>query len=115
MQPYPTGRAVKVSPNGGYGPLWSPDGTELFYQRDEGKELWVVPIATDPEIRPGEARMLFEGSYQQSGNGGFTYDVSNDGQRFLMVQTDPDEWIVKELVVVLNWFEELKRLVPTDN
>ncbi len=115
VQPYPTGRAVQVSPNGGFGPLWSPDGTELFYQRDEGKELWAAPIATDPEIRPGEARMLFEGSYQMSGNGGFTYDVSNDGQRFLMVQTDPDEWIVKELVVVLNWFEELKRLVPTDN
>ena len=115
VQPYPTGRAVQVSPNGGAGPLWSPDGTELFYQRDEGRELWATPITTDPEIRPGEARMLFEGSYQKSGPGGFTYDVSNDGQRFLMVKTDPDEWIVKELVVVLNWFEELKRLVPTDN
>ncbi len=115
VQPYPTGRAVQVSPDGGTGPLWSPDGTELFYQRSGGKELWAVPIATDPEIRPGEARMLFEGSYEMSGDAGFAYDVSNDGRRFLMVQTDPDEFIAEELVVVLNWFEELKRLAPNDN
>jgi len=75
----------------------------------------MVPITWDgSEIRPGEANMLFEGSYQSSNDLGFAYDVSADGQRFLMVQTDPDEWTADELVVVLNWFEELKELVPVE-
>ena len=58
--------------------------------------------------------MLFEGPYDQSGDAGMGFDVSNDGQRFLMVQIDPEEWVADELVVVLNWFEEIKRLAPTN-
>ncbi len=54
--------------------------------------------------------MLFEGSYQTSGNGGFTYDVSNDGQRFLMMKQPLDG--SSQINIVLNWFEELKERVP---
>ncbi len=61
--------------------------------------------------------MLFEGSYEKSGPGGFTYDVSNDGQRFLMVfpadQADSvTETANEQINIVLNWFEELKERVP---
>ena len=47
-----------------------------------------------------------------------TYDLSPDGQRFLMIKVQPTSADEAEsgtptLVVVLNWFEELKRLVPT--
>ena len=41
------------------------------------------------------------------------YDISPDGQRFLMIQPERQAGL-KEIVVVLNWFQELNRLVPTD-
>ncbi len=43
------------------------------------------------------------------------YDVAPDGKRFVMVKHDEDQQRARELVVVLDWFEEIKRLVPTDN
>ena len=96
VKPYPTGSAIKVSLAEGKGPLWSPTGTELFFQSKLGAELWVVPInSTATEIEIGEARMLFEGPYDQSGDAGMGFDVSNDGQRFLMVQIDPEEWVAR--------------------
>ena len=113
-KPYPTGAARRVSPDGGWAPLWSPDGAELFYLRDNGNEVWAAGIEVESEVRVGAATMLFAGSYQPSGDTGYGYDVSDDGQRFLMVQTDPTEWIANELVVVTNWLEELERLVPVD-
>ena len=47
--------------------------------------------------------------------GGRTYDISPDGERFLMVKENADdEDTPTEFVLVQNWFEELKRLAPTD-
>ena len=64
----------------------------------------------DPEV-------LFEGTYLLGGfSGNANYDVSLDGERFLMVQrTEGVRGAAAELFVAINWFEELKRLVPTDN
>ncbi len=59
--------------------------------------------------------MLFEGSYEFSPNGTSGYDVSLDGQRFLMVQATEPEPPATQINVVLNWFEELKQRVPTGN
>ena len=58
--------------------------------------------------------MLFEGSFLESSDSGHAYDVSRDGQRFLMVQVDEQDQRVPELVVVQNWFEELKQRVPVN-
>ena len=52
--------------------------------------------------------------YSTARNPGPAYDVSHDGERFLMIRlpvSDPET----EIVVVQNWFEELTRLVPTGN
>ena len=96
-------------------PMWSPDGRELFYLTDGGDRLMVVPIELGPNLHVGEATSLFEGQY-------FTrpdlrsYDVSPDGQRFLMIKragaatTEPGAR--PEAVLVKNWLEELTRLVP---
>ena len=54
--------------------------------------------------------MLFEGPYINIG--GYSYDVSPDGQKFLVVNRPEQEMAVGELHVITNWFEELKRLVP---
>ena len=58
--------------------------------------------------------LLFEGQYyHESGVDTANYDVTPDGQRFLMIQLGEPE-AATQINVVLNWFEELKRLVPTD-
>ncbi len=73
--------------------------------------MMAVPIATQPTFSPGKPAMLFEGDYLSGPfpATGVTYDVSRDGQRFLMVK---EEASATQINVVVNWFEELKRLVP---
>ncbi len=74
----------------------------------------VVGIKTEQTtITKGSPVVLFTGRYtfvQQLVN----YNISPDGQRFLMIkEADAEEW-PGQINVVLNWFEELKRLVPTN-
>ena len=58
--------------------------------------------------------MLFEGQYAVSTTlSSRNYDVSPDGQRFLMVKPIEQEQPTAQINVVLNWFEELKQKVPT--
>ncbi len=104
----------QVSAAGGRQPLWSPNGRELFY-RDFSGAMMSVPVATGTPFTPGPPKRLFEGAeYSGSGasGGGKTYDISHDGSRFLMIryENQPET----PLVVVVNWFEELKRLAPID-
>jgi len=77
--------------------------------------MWVVDISTDPTFAVGNPTLLFEGSYVGGPGSGRDYDVTPDGQRFLMVRVKGGEQAAPtQMDVVLNWFEELKRLVPTD-
>jgi len=98
---------------GGGEPIWSPDGAELFYR--SGNQLVAVSVQTEPTFRAGKPEVLFEGSYVMSSDapGQQLYDISSDAQRFLMVKTVAGS--TGQINVILNWFEELKRLVPTDN
>lgn len=57
--------------------------------------------------------MLFGGNYPSPNAGGALYDVSRDGQRFLMIKGEAVESTPKSLTVVFNWLEELKRIAPT--
>ena len=64
----------------------------------------------------GNAELLFEGPYLNL-LGSRTYDVAPDGERFVMVQlgsSATDAEAQAELIIVQNWFEELRRLVPTN-
>ena len=111
-----SGRKRKVSRDGGWEPVWSPDGRELFYRSRDGTRLLSVSIRIEPELEVGEEKVLLKGLRMPSPHwlgDGPSYDVSPDGERFLMVlENETPETM--ELVVVLNWFEELKRLVPTE-
>ncbi|MFB3141670.1 MAG: TolB family protein, partial [Acidobacteriota bacterium] len=115
VRPYP-GPDIKFSVSeeaeGGGEPVWSPDGRELFYR--SGDRMMAVSIQTEPTFRAGRPEVLFEGSYRTTPvpAGLQYYDISPDGQRFLMIKREREE---AQINVVLNWFEELKRLVPTDN
>jgi serine/threonine-protein kinase len=97
---------------GGGQPVWSPDGRELFYR--SGNKTLVVSIQTRGQtLTAGSPQVLFEGQYvNHSIPAGFQYyDISPDGNRFLMLKEITPE--TTQINVVLNWFEELKRLVPT--
>jgi hypothetical protein len=72
-----------------------------------------VPVETDPTFTAGTPAMVFEGDYLL-GPGGRTYDVSPDGERFLMIKPVESPAGEQKIVVVQNWFEELKRLAPTE-
>jgi serine/threonine-protein kinase len=135
VRPFPdvTGGRWQISTSGGSRPLWSSDGRELFYMATGGTvtayittagtlaAIMRVPIGRDGAFNAGVPVKLFEGPYffaSDVGTTGFgrTYDVSADGQRFLMVkEAEASETsAAARIVIVQNWFEELKRLVPSN-
>ena len=113
VRPFPgPGGKWQISTNGGNHPLWSRNGRQLFYL--SGDQVWVVDIQTESGISTSNRRMLFEKPGYNWGAPIRAYDLSLDGQRFLMVkleQSKPSP--ITEMILVQNWFEELKRLVPT--
>jgi len=112
VQPYPgPGRKWQISTDGGTEPLWNPNGQELFYRN--GDTMMAVNVSTQPGFSAGNPVMLFRGSYLPTPITFPNYDVSGDGRRFLMTQASSEAGTSPEIVVVLNWAEELKRLVPT--
>ncbi len=99
----------QISRDGGKEPVWAPRGQELFYRYSQA--LMVVGITTEPTFTQGSPAVLFTGNYQQTSFGNPQYDVAPDGQRFLMIKQEQTG--VTQINVIQNWFEELKRLVPT--
>jgi hypothetical protein len=109
LRAYPgAGPAIQVSTGGGAEPAWSHDGSEIFYR--EHDRMMAVPFGPAQTPVPGRPRMIFEQPYLASGLGVADYDVASDG-RFVMIRPVN---IVREaaLSVVLNWTEDLKRLLP---
>ncbi|HSS44757.1 MAG TPA: hypothetical protein VLO07_05380, partial [Thermoanaerobaculia bacterium] len=110
VAPFPgPGGNWKVSSAGGSEPRWRRDGKELFYLAPDGK-LMAVDVREGPTFEADVARPLFQTRLRQhiSSADLFSYDVSADGQRFL-VNTDVGEVTSPPLTVVLNWAEGLKR------
>ena len=111
---------TQVSNGGGTRPAWARSGRELFYMAappnaTEGiVSMMAVPVQTSPSLVLGTPVKLFEGPYF-IGLAGRTYDVSPDGKRFLMIKNvSPGQTAADQrIVIVENWTEELKRLVPT--
>jgi Tol biopolymer transport system component len=113
VQPYPgPGGKFLISAEGGTAPLWSRNGRELFYR--SGDKMMTVEITEQPGFSAGKPKVLFEGQYKvdQFPGTGNNYDVSSDGQRFLMVKETEQSKSATQIIVVQNWFEDLKRRVP---
>ena len=118
VRPFPNVDAGKrqVSTNGGSEPLWARNGQELFYESMGA--LMRVPLKMASTFEAGTPRKLFDGPYlfhPPGGGLGRMYDVSVDGERFLMVKesSGADRRRASDrIILVQNWFEELKRLVP---
>ena len=113
VQAYPgPGGKWQISTEGGTEPVWNPIGRELFYR--SGDKMMAVEITAQPSFSVGKPKVLFEGPYQPTPATFSNYDVSPDGQRFLMLKaSEQAQAAPTQINVVLNWFEELKRRVPT--
>jgi Tol biopolymer transport system component len=111
VQPFPgPGMKYLVSSDGGSAPLWARDSKQLFYR--QGNQMWVVDVLTEGGF--SKPRLLFEKPGYEHTFPLRTYDLSFDGQRFLMVKVEQNKPTpVTEMILVQDWFEELKRLAPT--
>jgi eukaryotic-like serine/threonine-protein kinase len=111
VQPFPGPRRKwLISTEGGSQPRWSRSGRELFYRI--GNKMMAVDITSGPSFVAGAPRVLFEVPLASYGNNFISYDVSPDGRFFGIQDINPDP-PANHINVVLNWHEELKRLVPT--
>jgi Tol biopolymer transport system component len=109
-----------ISTSGGSGPLWSPDGKELFYRN--GESVMAVPVETGPLFKAGKVKELFRGNYVSTNVGSIIlpmWDISPDGKRFLMMKQPgstgaaPTTAVLRKINIILNWSEELKQRVPS--
>jgi serine/threonine-protein kinase len=115
VQAFPgPGPKIQISNDGGTDPIWRRSGGELYYRALTG--MMVVTVTTTPDFRASTPRVLWKGQYSRGlgsscgmpGVASSNYDVTADGQRFLMVRDD-DDVTATRIVVVLNWVEDLKR------
>ena len=104
------GNREPISTGGGRAPVWSPDGSELFYRTLDGDRMMVVPVDTEPMLTLGTATVVFEETYFQRGSR--RYDLAPDG-RFLMIKESGGATeALPQIVVVQNWHQELLERVP---
>ena len=115
VRPYPgPGGKWQVSTNGGGLPRWTKNGRELIY--GEGTNRWIaVPVtAAGDSFRPGKPQLLFEGNFVTHGLP--NYDVSRDGRQFILFQRSEEEEqerVRAHLTFIFNFFDDLRRRVPT--
>jgi serine/threonine-protein kinase len=118
VQAFPgPGPKSQVSNDGGTDPVWKRTGGELYYRR--GDSMMAVSVSTAPTFAAGRPGELWRGHYSHGmssscGAPGATssnYDVTADGNRFLMIKDeDQDRITSKEIVVVQGWADEVSRL-----
>jgi serine/threonine protein kinase len=108
IQPFPgPGGKWMISTEGGEYPRWARNGREIVFL--SGDKLMSVALETQPAFKAGTPHALFPATgYLAAGN----YDVAPDGQHFVMIKQDDTLTNPKELNVILNWSEELRRLAP---
>jgi len=120
VRPYPNANAnrVQVSAAGGTKPLWSHDGSELFYLQSLTLLISVAVDTEGTDFSLGR-RLPLPAVRLWSGGGGRNYDVSPDGRKFLVIKPVPAmagvgvETARSRIIVAQNWFGELKTKVPT--
>jgi len=102
-----TGEKWNVSIGGGTEPMWSKDGDELFYRN--GNRIMAVQVKYEEDFDYGKPDLLIEGAYPKSPFDITNFDISQNGDTFLMLK--PVSTGKKEIHIIVNWFEELKELM----
>ena len=118
VRPFPnvTDGKWQISNEGGVEPVWAHNGRELFFRNRATNEIAVATFSTtENSFELGSVTPLFRmpgDNLDNRANRPRVYDVALDDQSFLTTRPVDTETSV---ILVLNFFEELKRLVPTDN
>ena len=116
IRPFPDAARTRIPVGPGQQPVFSRDGSELFYF--DGKGLVAAPIAYEPTLSVGPPRRLFESDAYLWAALGRAWDVDPSGERFLMIRAPAQaagaEPASLRVDVVVNWVEELKSRVPTE-
>jgi serine/threonine protein kinase len=112
----------KVSNDGGNSPLWSPDSNEIFYRN--GDATMAVPVETKPTFDHGNPKTLFQKTCLTNSMLQIIstpWDIHPNGKKFLMIKPPDSTGVAQEaaasqskIIIVTNWFEELKEKVPVD-
>ena len=110
VRPYPesTGGVWKISNGGGTKPVWSPDGGKIYYNWRNA--MYSVDVSSGDMFSKGNPTKVFEGNYFIGFNRRF--DIHPDGDRFIMIQPQQALQQNQNIFVIMNFFEEIKRLVP---
>jgi serine/threonine-protein kinase len=96
---------VRVSAGGGEEVRWSEDGRELVYRW--GSQWWIAEVSYEPQLSVSQPRVLFEGSFINVA--GYSWDMTPDAQRFLVIEGAEQERQVTELAVITNFIDEIER------
>jgi serine/threonine-protein kinase len=105
------GATIQVSTDSGNKPVWAPNGSRLYYRSDDG--IMAVSIDSRDQLSASAPELLFTtqmmgGTYRSHPN----FDIAPDGRSFVMVQGDEDWGSASEARLILDWFEEVRRIAP---
>jgi protein kinase-like protein/WD40 repeat protein len=117
VERYPElGSRQQISTGGGRFPLWSRNGRELFFGSLDNQQVLAVAVQPGTTLAAGRPQLLFELAMSPAAPGGRPYDLAPDGRFYIIRsgQTEAGNGPAPSLILVQNWFEELKRLVPVD-
>jgi Tol biopolymer transport system component len=95
----------QISTDGGFRPKWTREGREILFQAPD-RTLMAVEVRLEPTFSPGVPTLLFDPRAREIP--GRQYDVTSDGNRFLVNQT-VEQPAVEPLTLVQNWTSELER------
>jgi hypothetical protein len=104
---------LQVSSGGGTQVVWARSGRELFYRT--GHALMAVPVDTRSGFVAGKPARLFDGRYFSGDAESPDYDVSLDGERFVMIETRGEDVTTNQVNIVLGWSNELNRRLRVPN
>lgn len=111
IRPFPRSEGKwQVSTRGGAEAHWNPKGKEIFYRAGDAM-MAVDVVATESGITLGNPIKLFDWTWAF----GHSWDVASDGERFVMIEPGEQSPAPTRLRLIMNWSEELKRLVPTND
>jgi len=97
-----------ISSEGGYAPVWAPNGREIFYRN--GENVLTVPVQTSPVFKAGTPEVLFQGGYEGLIDSIFVpnYDVTADGSRLLMIRSPELDIKAPAITIVLHGADQLE-------
>jgi serine/threonine-protein kinase len=109
-QPFPgPGPRQQVSSGGGVVPRWGPRGDEIFYVDPTSTRMMRASVHTTPQLSFGVPEALFP--FESTST---FFELSPDGEHFVFLQRGSQAQSITQLRIVFNWFDQLERLVPTD-